>query len=149
MGLMEKANVIGAVLACAIFVVVSFVLIARLAGKPRLEHGLGLALMMASIPLLYLLVVGPSLKRPAIFYLQVGLMLAYLIIELLLDYILKVEFRKVRWMVIAYTMIFFSGTGGMIGVASLAGRIWTILAVVLFLAMTVLAFVQHAVTGMI
>jgi len=45
-------------------------------------------------------------------------------------------------------MLFFAGTGGMVGVASLAGRGWTIAAAVLFLAMGILAFVQRAVTGL-
>ena len=42
----------------------------------------------------------------------------------------------------------FAATGGMIGVASLAGAGWAIAAVILFLIMAVLAFVQRAVTGL-
>ncbi len=75
-------------------------------------------------------------------------MIAWLILELLLDYILKIDFRQVRWMVISYVVLFFAGAGGMIGVAALAGRGWAILAVILFLVMAVLAFVQRAATGM-
>jgi hypothetical protein len=48
-------------------------------------------------------------------------------VEALLDYILKVDFRSVSWMVISYVMLFFAGTGDLMGV---------------------LAFVQRAVTGM-
>jgi len=44
-------------------------------------------------------------------------------------------------------MVFFSGTGGMIGVASQAGRAWAVPTIVLFLMMTALSFVQRAVTG--
>ena len=51
-------------------------------------------------------------------------------------------------MVITYVTLFFAGTGGMLGVAENAGRAWTIPAVILFLVMAVLAFVQRAVTGM-
>ena len=75
-------------------------------------------------------------------------MLAWLVVEALLDYVLKVEFRNVRWMVISYVVLFFAGTGGMVGVAANAGRRWSILAIILFLIMTVLAFVQRTVTGM-
>jgi hypothetical protein len=56
MGLMEKVNITGAVLAYATCTVVSLIFMAGLAGKPRLEHGLGLALMIGSIPLLWLLI---------------------------------------------------------------------------------------------
>ena len=68
--------------------------------------------------------------------------------ELLLDYVFKIEFRQVRWMVISYVTLFFAGTGGMIGVAAEAGRSWSVSSVVLFLIMAVLAVVQRAKTGM-
>ena len=60
----------------------------------------------------------------------------------------KLVFRKVTWMLVPYLVLFFGGTGGMIGVASLAGRIWTLSAAILFLVMTVLSLVQRTVTGM-
>jgi hypothetical protein len=75
-------------------------------------------------------------------------MLVYLIVELLLDYVLKLEFRSIRWMTIAYAVIFFSGTGGMIGVPSHAGKPWMYSAIVLFLSMAILTFSQRAKTGM-
>ena len=59
-----------------------------------------------------------------------------------------IDFRNVQWMVISYVVLFFAGTGGMLGVARNAGRGWTILAVSLFLVMAALAFIQRAVTGM-
>jgi hypothetical protein len=51
-------------------------------------------------------------------------------------------------MVISYVVLFFTGTGGMLGVAANAGSGWSILAVILFLIMAVLAFVQRAFTGL-
>ena len=75
-------------------------------------------------------------------------MLSWLLVVALLDYILKIDFRNIRWIVISYVVLFFAGTGGMLGVASNAGREWSISAVVLFLIMAVLTFVQRAVTGM-
>ena len=61
---------------------------------------------------------------------------------------LKVEFRQARWAVIAFVTLFFAATGGMLGVAALAGRGWLVAAIPMYLAMGVLAFVQRAVTGM-
>jgi hypothetical protein len=75
-------------------------------------------------------------------------MLAWLLAEALLDYILKVDFRNTRWIVISYVVLFFAGAGGMLGVAANAGREWSVAAILLFLIMTVLTFVQRAVTGM-
>ncbi|MCJ7630537.1 MAG: hypothetical protein MUO50_19355 [Longimicrobiales bacterium] len=75
-------------------------------------------------------------------------MIVFLILELVLDYVWRVPFRTVRWQAIAYVMLFFGSSGGMLGVASLAGRGWTVAAVTSFLIMAVLAFVQRNITGM-
>ena len=100
-----------------------------------------------AIPLVFLLVKAPELRRPALYYVQIGCTLAWLAVEALLDYILKVDFRNVRWMVIGYVVLFFAGTGGMLGVAANAGRGWSTLAIILFLIMAALTFVQRAMTG--
>jgi hypothetical protein len=98
--------------------------------------------------LVYLLFTAPQLNRPPLYYLQIGLMLAWLGVEALLDYILKIDFRHTRWMVIAYVTLFFAGTGGMLGVAANAGREWSLAAIILFLIMAGLTFVQRKVTGL-
>lgn len=120
----------------------------RLLGKPQYENWIGYFEFLLVIPLIYLLIQAPQLERPALYYIQIGCMLAWLGLEALLDYILKVDFRNVRWMVISYVVLFFAGTGGLLGVASNAGRGWSISAIILFLIMAILTFVQRAVTGM-
>jgi len=75
-------------------------------------------------------------------------MILYLIVELLLDYVLKINFRSNKLIVIPYVTLFFAGTGGMIGVASFAGKIWTFTAIGLFIIMAILTFAQHSGTRM-
>jgi hypothetical protein len=145
--LVEQMNLLGAIVAVAFYVSAILVFIFRLLGKPQFEHWIGYVEFLLAIPLVYLLVEAPQLERPALYYIQIGLMLAWLLVEALLDYILKIDFRKVQWMVISYVVLFFAGMGGMLGVAANAGRGWTIVAGILFLFMAVLAFVQRSVTG--
>ena len=146
--MVEQMNMLGALVAVTFYASAILVFIFRLLGKPQFGHWIGYFEFLLAIPLVYLLVIAPQLERPALYYLQIGLMLAWLLLEALLDYILKFDFRKIRWMVISYIVLFFAGTGGMLGVAAYAGRGWTIVAGILFLLMAVLAFVQRAVTGM-
>jgi len=146
--MLEKTNLLGAIVAVVFYVSAILVFIFRLLGKPQYGHWIGYFEFFLLIPLGYLLITAPELERPTLYYIQISLMIAWLIVELLLDYILKIDFRQVRWMVISYVVLFFAGAGGMIGVARNAGRGWSILAVILFLVMAVLAFVQRAVTGM-
>lgn len=144
----ERANLIGAITAIAFFVSAILVFVFRLLGKPQFGHWIGYFEFLLAIPLVYLLIQAPQLGRPALYYIQIGCMLAWLVVEALLDYILKVDFRQVRWMVISYVVLFFAGTGGLLGVAANAGRSWSIAAIILFLIMAVLTFVQRAATGM-
>jgi hypothetical protein len=44
----------------------------------------------------------------ALYYIQIGLMLAWLVLELFLDYMLKIDFRHIRWAVVVYVTLFFA-----------------------------------------
>jgi hypothetical protein len=119
--MLEKMNLLGAIVAVAFFVSAILVFISRLLGKPEYGHWVGYFEFLLAIPLLFLLLKAPQLQRPALYYIQVGCMLAWLVMEVLLDYILQIDFRNVRWLVISYVILFFAGTGGMLGVAANAG----------------------------
>jgi hypothetical protein len=75
-------------------------------------------------------------------------MIAFIIVEFLLDYYPKIDFRNNLMIVVPYVMLFFGATGGMIGLASLAGKRWTVITIISFLIMLVLAFVQRQITGL-
>ena len=146
--MLEKTNLLGAVTAIVFFVSAILVFAFRLLGKPQYGQWIGYFEFLLAIPLIYLLTQAPQLERPMLYYIQIACMLAWLLVEALLDYIFKVDFRQVRWMVISYVVLFFAGSGGMIGVASNAGQSWSFTATVLFLGMAILTFVQRAITGM-
>jgi hypothetical protein len=146
--MMERTNLVGAAVAHWIYSVSILVFVLRLLQMPKLGHWIGVGVLLAAFPLGFLLSRGPSLDRSPLYYLQIGLMLAWLVVEFLLDWWPAIEFRQTRWIAIPYVTLFFAGAGGMIGVASLAGRGWMISAVIAFLVMGILAFVQRAITGM-
>ena len=147
--MVEKINLVGAMTTLAYFSSTILIFILRIFGKPEYGQGLGLIQTVIAIPVVgYLLFTAPQFKRSSLYIIQVSLMLAFLLVELLIDHILRIDFRQVRWMVIAYVTFFFAATGGMIGVASYAGRGWTIAAVILFLIMGTLAFIQRRLTGL-
>ena len=146
--MLEKANLLGAIVAVSLYSLYILLFVFRLLGRIQFGHWLASLQFLAVIPLVYLLLKAPQLGRPVLYYVQIGLMLVFLLVELLLDYIYMVDFRQVSWMVISYVMLFFAASGGLLGVAAYAGRTWTIASVILFLIMAVLAFVQRALTGM-
>ena len=143
----QVSNIVGAIVANLINVLVIAVLISRLSNKQKIEYRLGIILTLSIVPLAYLFITAIGFNRPFLYFIQIGLMITYLVVELMLDYILKVDFRQNQRIVIPYIMLFFSGTGGMIGVASHAGKVWIIVTVISFLIMTILSIVQHYITG--
>ena len=149
MGLdLHKANNLGAIVSLVALSLCIMVFLFRLGGLPVIERWLGILFIATAIPFAYLLFTANTFERPTIYYIQLTAILLFIIIELLLDYILLIDFRKVRWMTISYVIFFFAGAGALIGIASLAGRSWSIAAVILFFIMTFLAFWQRAKTGM-
>ncbi len=145
---MEKTNLVGLITALAFFVSASLVFVFRLLGRPRVEYWLGIFELLLAIPLIYMLVKAPAENRPTLYYIQIAAILLWLVVELFLDFILKIDFRHTRWMVITYVVLFFAGAGGLLGIASNAGKPWSIIGIILFLIMAVLTFLQRSVTGM-
>lgn len=141
-------ELLGALLAVLIILLCILVFVSRLVGNQAVEHWAGAVVLLAAFPLVYLLIRAPLFGRSPLFYVQISLMLCYLVVEFIVDYWLQIDFRSTRWAVVSYVTLFFAGTGGMIGVAALAGRGWSIASCVLFLMMAVLAFVQRYITGM-
>jgi len=144
----SQINICGALLANVINLTAISIFIARLLGEPKIGHWIGIIIQVSIIPLFYFVYLAKSLNRPRIYYIWIGLMIAFVIVEFLVDWYPKIEFRNNLMIVIPYVMLFFGATGGMIGVASLAGKRWAAITVISFLTMFVLAFVQRQITGL-
>jgi hypothetical protein len=145
---MEQLNLLGAWITQVILVLSITMFFARLIGKPELGRRLGVALLLTALPLCYLIVQSLRHQRPPLYYISIGLMLVWLVVALVVDYVLKLEFRQNRRLVGAYVGLFFAGTGGLIGLASLAGTLWVVSSAVLFSILAVLAYLQRTKTAM-
>ena len=144
----NRINLCGAILANVINISTISIFISRLLGKPEIGHWIGIIILLSIIPLFYLIYSAKSLSRARIYYIWVGLMIVFIVVEFLVDWFPRIDIRNNLLLVIPYVMVFFGATGGMIGVASLAGKRWAVATITSFLIMAVLAFVQRQVTGM-
>jgi len=143
----RKLDLLSAIVAHIIYVSSIITFMSRLLFEVQPGHWIGMPILLMAFPLAYLLLKAPKLNRAPLYYIQVGLMLTWIVVLFLVDYVLKLEFRQTQWAVIGYVVLYFAGAGGMIGVSAEAGRGWTVSAVILFLIAGILAFVQRAVTG--
>ena len=143
----RTADVIGAVTAIVYILLVIILFTARIVGWLELANWIGLISILAMIPLAYLLYAVLKADRPIIYMVWIGLMLLFLLFELIVDHILEFDFRRNLHTVIPYVMFFFAATGGLIGVAAQAGKQWMYVAIALFFVMAAMAFIQRAKTG--
>ena len=118
----RRANLIGAITANAYMLLIIAVFIMRISGQIEVGAWIGLISTLALVPLVYLLMVGIRTGRRGIYFVWLCLMILFVTFELVIDHILRVDFRSQQWSVIAYVMFFFAAIGGMIGVASQVGK---------------------------
>jgi hypothetical protein len=145
---LHKTNRVGGVVSLIALGLCILIFVFRLGGFSEIEKILGALFVACGVPFLYMLFLARTHQRPTIFYIQISVILIFILMELSLDYLFNIDFRNVKWMTVLYVMFFFAGTGGLIGIASLQGKRWGTVAIVLFLIMTFLAFWQRAKTGM-
>jgi len=144
----NNANYLGSIIALTILITCSLIFIFRILHLPKIEYWFGVLFMLTAFPILYLIITANAFHRPVIYYIQSGIMLTFIVAEFLVDYLFKLNFRKTKWLVITYTTFFFASTGGMIGIASLSGTVFSIASILLFFVMAFLAFYQRVKTGM-
>jgi len=142
------ADLVGAITANVYMLLIIAVFIARILGLLEISRWIGFTSSLVIFPLLYLFIVGLRTSRRKIYFAWLALMILFVLFELIIDQILRVDLRSQQSSVIPYVMFFFAATGGMIGVASQAGKTWAITTVIIFLIMATLAFVQRGITGL-
>ena len=141
--LKNTLDLTGSIIANFNNVILILIFTARIYNYPRVEYWLGILFILTIIPLIFILGNSFSMERALIYYIQLILMIIFIIVELLLDYILKINFRNNSEILIPYLILFYASFGGMIGVASRSGKGWTIITIISFLIMTAASLTMH------
>jgi len=97
------------------------IFLSRPAGLQRLEFILGIILLVLALPTLYCVMRNAALKRGTWYWLLPLLLVVFLIIELLLEYIFLPGFRQTRWLG-PYLGLYYLSLMGMIGYNFLTGK---------------------------
>lgn len=120
---------------------------ARLAGWEGWDRIFGAVALLVAVPVTFLLIRAPRTGRPRLYFIWLATILLFQAVELSLDYVFAVDFRRNMAVVIPYVVLFFAAMGGLLGLASRAGKMWVWITGPLFLAVAALTFVSRAVTG--
>ncbi len=92
----NQLNQLGAIITIIFYVSAILVFAFRLLDQPQVGYIIGIFELCLAIPTIYLLINGPKYNRPHLYYIQIGLLLVWMLVELLLDYMYKYDFRSVR-----------------------------------------------------
>jgi hypothetical protein len=140
----ENINLLGALIANINNILLTILFLARINKYPRAEYWFGIIFMLSIIPLMFMFInaIGDS-SRNFLYFVQLILIIGFIVLEFFLDYLLKIDFRQNRTFVIIYLTVFYASFGGMIGIASHAGRQWTLITVITFVLMTTFSLLMH------
>ncbi len=116
-------------------------------GRAKTGSWFGWAAVILGIPLLAAAILNASAGRPWWSYVLPGLLILYDLVEFILDYLLKFDFRRSRWLG-PYLGLYYLALMGMIGYAFAVGKPFgfvTLLTYFINLAATAWSFarVQH------
>ena len=131
-------DLLGAVIANLNNLILVGIFLARL-----LRYWLGVLFLLSIFPIAWMLYKSFSANTGTLYFIQLSLMMAFLIVEFILDYYLKIDFRHNRNILIPYVTLFYASLGGMIGVAGRCGKTWTIITVITFLSVTIISLIMH------
>ena len=140
-------DIVGAISAVTYLLLMVGIFTTRLAGLEGWDRCLGGVALTVVIPMAYLLWRGFRDRRQALYFVWIGSVLLFQVVELMLDYVLALDFRNTTSILVPYVVSFFAALGGLLGLASEAGRRWIWIAGPLFIIVAVLAFVSRFATG--
>ncbi|GEM_PF-3276537 len=79
--MLEKTNLLGAIVAHVIYISSILTFISRFLDRTQLGQQFGYPLLLMAFPLGYLLWKAPQLEQPMLYYIQIGLMLVWILRE--------------------------------------------------------------------
>ncbi len=96
------ANLVGAITANVYMLLLIAMCTIRILGWLETGRWIGIVSSLILIPLIYLFIVGLKTNRRMIYFVWLVLMILFSLFELIVDQILRVNFRSVQWAVVPY-----------------------------------------------
>jgi LPXTG-motif cell wall-anchored protein len=138
----RKTDLIVVYLANLINVIMSFLFVARISALPQTGNVLGIVAMIMSFGLGYIAFINRRNKRDKWeTYLLIPIFL-FFVVELVLDYILRLDFRSTMWAV-PYVLFYYVGLWGLIVYAFRFDKKWGFLTLSTYFLNMILSVLQH------
>jgi hypothetical protein len=118
----------------------------RLARKPGLDNAIGIPIMLLAIPLVGMVGFNAATGRAWWYVLLPVPFILFCILDLVLDYILKLPFRQTR-LLGPYLGLFYLGQLGLMGYAFATGKVYGMLILVTYFISLAASGISYARVG--
>jgi hypothetical protein len=126
-------------------VIIAIILLTRVIRLPRVEY-VGLVWVTFIIALAIIVVLNIKGRREWWTIVLPSLLIAFLLLELVLDYILKLDFRNTR-LLGPYLLMYYLSLMGMIGYSFLIGKIYGFVTLTIYFLNQIVTFYSYFKVG--
>jgi hypothetical protein len=141
-----KLDLIVVLIANLINLILSLIFLNRVFGRAEWEHRLGYGTVLVAFPLAAIAVSNLVGGRSWAFWVLPLVMVVYLAVEFLLDYVLKLDFRHTA-LLGPYLLIYYLAMFALIGYAFLAGKPYGFVTLITYFLNLAATFYSYARVG--
>jgi hypothetical protein len=142
----QKIDLVVVVIANLMNIVFSLIFLNRVFGRAEWEHGLGYGTLIMAFPLTIIALENLAGGRGWAFWILPLVMVAFLVVEFVLDYWLKFNFRQTAWLG-PYLLLYYLALFAMIGYAFLVGKPYGFLTLITYFLNLAATFYSYARVG--
>lgn len=146
MDLSQKLDLCIVIIANLLNLVLSLIFLNRVFGRAEWEHPLGYGTIVMAIPLAGIALVNLAGGRGWAFWVLPLIMVLFLLLEFVLDYWLKFNFRQTTWLG-PYLLLYYLALFAMIGYAFLVGKPYGFVTLLTYFINLVATFFSYARVG--
>ena len=146
MELPQKLDLVVVIVANLLNLILSLIFLNRIFGRMEWEHGLGYGTLIMIVPLTVVALTNLVRERGWAFWLLPLVMVVFLIVEFVLDYWLKFNFRRTAWLG-PYLLGYYLALFAMIGYAFMAGKSYGFITLITYFINLAATFFSYARVG--
>jgi len=146
MDLSRKLDLVVVIIANLLNLILSLIFLNRVFGRTAWEHWLDYGTLIMVFPLTAIAFLNLAGRRSWAFWILPLMMVLFLVVEFVLDYWLKFNFRQTAWLG-PYLLVYYLALFAMIGYAFLAGKQYGFITLITYFINLAATFFSYARVG--
>ena len=139
-----RMDLIVAVMANLLNIVMAFLFAARIAGLPQIQFVLGIVALVLGFALGYVAFLNKKNGRGKWLTALLVPIFIFSVVDMFLDYVLVLDFRSTVWAA-PFVLLYYAGLWGLIGYSFMFGKKWGFLTLATYFANMVMSILPYTV----